>query len=195
MATRNTAKVFWDRVAVAGEDDCWPWTRAIFIKTGYGQFWWESKLRGTHCVAYELHNGESVRGKRDEPGRKVFVCHSCDNRLCCNPKHLWLGNNTLNQVDASRKGRSAFGNRNGTHTHPERRRLGDEHPNRQNPQRLQRGSQRYNARFKEADIVAIRRRLIAGECQISIARSLGVTQSTIWAIAHRKSWRHVSLAK
>jgi hypothetical protein len=34
----------------------------------------------------------------------IFVCHSCDVKLCFNPKHLWPGTNQENQLDASRKG-------------------------------------------------------------------------------------------
>ncbi len=49
-----------------------------------------------HIAAYQIWNGGVPKG--------LMVCHSCDNKRCVNPEHLWLGTNRDNQLDASRKG-------------------------------------------------------------------------------------------
>ena len=74
---------------------CWEWTGTI-SKNGYGVVSWRGKVFGAHRMSYELHNGKI--GSSD-----IFVCHSCDNRLCINPDHLWLGTNHDNMVDMMKK--------------------------------------------------------------------------------------------
>src|SRR5262245_14623182 len=49
-------------------------------------------------IVWYLNNGRIPKGK--------FVCHSCDNPLCANIDHLWLGTNRENQLDSVQKGRS-----------------------------------------------------------------------------------------
>lgn len=57
-----------------------------------------SDLLYAHRIAWSL-----AHGGRD-PGRKD-VLHSCDNRACCNPKHLRLGNQERNMLDAIKRRR------------------------------------------------------------------------------------------
>lgn len=54
-----------------------------------------------------------------------------------------------------------------------------------------RGSKHPRARLTEADVLGIRSRYEAGERQADLAREFQVTDSTIWHVVHRISWRHI----
>jgi hypothetical protein len=90
---------FWSRVDKKGPDDCWPWLGAPDIQTGYGKFSWNSKTTSAHRFAWIATFGEIPSG--------LHVLHHCDNRICQNPNHLFVGTNTDNVHDMLAKGRAS----------------------------------------------------------------------------------------
>lgn len=102
---------FWNKVdRSGGPNACWPWTPRARMTSGYGLFATGSGSHGTgvswgaHRVAYWLSNYGTLPPRRRRGDTSESVCHSCDNKSCCNPAHLWLGDAKVNAKDASSKG-------------------------------------------------------------------------------------------
>jgi hypothetical protein len=85
---------------VVKQDNCWSWNGFV-DKKGYARLAHVGK-RGqsvfAHRISYALHFGI-------EPG-DFMVCHKCDNPICTNPNHLFLGTAQDNSNDMVSKGRS-----------------------------------------------------------------------------------------
>ncbi len=92
----------------------------------------------------------------------LFVLHKCDNPECTNPEHLFLGTNADNMADKTAKGRQH---------------KGEDHP---------------AAILKENDILRIVAMNRTGIRKVDIARTLGVSQSTVYCVLKGSSWKHVT---
>lgn len=89
---------FWDKFS-RPDTGCWNWTGAT-TSSGYGQIGRSRSGSGkivASRVAWMLWFGPVPDG--------LFVLHSCDNRLCVRPDHLFLGTKQDNAVDCINKGR------------------------------------------------------------------------------------------
>lgn len=79
---------------------CWNWTASI-QNSGYGKFRVGDKMMSSHRVSYLIYKGEIPEN--------MNVCHKCDNKLCVNPDHLFLGSQADNIRDKIKKGRQTNG--------------------------------------------------------------------------------------
>lgn len=159
--TCTSAMRFWGRVDKSGgADACWPWKGAVTSKHGYGNALWEGRYVSAHRIAWSLAIGPIPPA--------MCVLHKCDNRVCCNPAHYFLGTKKDNSADARAKGRYAYGERC------------------------------LRNKLTEKDVLAIRakyRRRPGGRCFISNARELapeyGVLPQTIINAAEGRTWGHL----
>ena len=153
---------FWSKVTIGGPDDCWPWHASLRDK-GYGQLWWDGQpARKAHRVAFFL-----VYGYWPEN-----ALHTCDNRRCCNPAHLYDGAISDNNRDMASRGR---------------------HWQQAYPSLVRRGERHVMAVLTEDDVLEIRRAYAAGEAtQYELADRYGVHQYTIWCVVNGRTWRHIA---
>ena len=175
---------FWSKVKQT--DGCWLWLGAK-SPDGYGMLNVRDH-RGTnaHRIAYALKVGDIPSG--------FSVLHSCDNRLCVRPDHLFLGTQLDNVKDMAKKGRDrkAMGDRNASRLYPEKRPRGERHAYRLHPGLHARGERAANAKLKESQVIEIRRSWKAKELsQQALAGKYGVTSATINDVVLGKTWKHL----
>lgn len=130
---------------------CWEWKGTIGTR-GYGKL---GKTKTPHRFSYEIHKGPITKGKQ--------VCHTCDNRKCVNPDHLFLGSIGDNMRDKTSKGRQAKGSRIGTSI------------------------------LTEAQVLEIRKRRLAGETYEDISVAFNICERTVRGICKNEEWTHVGL--
>lgn len=142
---------FWPKVKKT--DTCWLWT-GYTMSFGHGQIHTKEGTKLVHRLSWEIHCGEIPAG--------MEVCHRCDVPQCVNPTHLFLGTQADNMRDASQKGRSCRGERQG------------------------------NAKLKESDIPQIFAMRASGMKLLDIANHFNVSRAAVGDILLYKRWSYLS---
>lgn len=141
-----------------GEDgECWPFLGSK-NKDNYGQLTFRGRTHLAHRVSYTLFKWEIPKG--------MYVCHHCDNPICCNPYHLYIGTQKDNMRDMITRGRQ----------------------NRHKPL----GETNHFAVLNSEKVIEIRElKARTYMSDYKIAKMFGVSRATIQLIVTRKTWTHI----
>lgn len=138
--------------------DCWIWTGARGTH-GYGVInVGNHRCKTAHRLAWQFAYGDIPAG--------FHVCHSCDNRPCVRPTHLFLGTDADNLRDMREKGRGS-------------------------PPPPQIGPANVNAKLSTEQVAELREMRRAGVPVLQVANYFGVHKDTVSKITN---WRSRKIA-
>lgn len=150
---------FWLRVNKNTPTGCWEWLSSG-DNQGYGRFWFKCGMMSVHKISWLLSKGKVPQN--------MCVCHTCDNRKCVNPDHLWLGTHQENMDEwpegAREKGWAAM--------------------------RKKVGELRKNHRLTNETVKYIRETYPSKGYE-EMAKELGVSPITVYNVIRRTSWKHL----
>lgn len=138
---------------ITSKKDCWITDHKIDVN-GRPRIFFDGKSYILARIVYELYKGDFPKN--------LFVCHTCDNPLCINPEHLYIGDNAENGRNRKRRNRQAKGSKIG------------------------------QSKLNETQVLEIKQLLIEGKLSLrQIGNRFGVSATTITLINNGKSWTHV----
>jgi len=150
---------FWSRVEVKSREECWLWLGRA-RRGGYGYITRSIDDKRLFVAAHRL--SLVIARAQPIPSGKL-VLHHCDNRLCVNPHHLYVGTYADNARDAVERGRMAS-------PFPL---YGEENP---------------VARLTQAKADEIRAAHASGASRAELEAKFGVSKTTVAAVVRGERW-------
>lgn len=93
---------FEPKVDKKSKHECWQWTGLVKPNRPYG---YVSKRYDKTIAKWFAHRLAWMFRYNCPVPKGLNCCHTCDNTLCVNPDHIFLGTQKQNLDDARRKGR------------------------------------------------------------------------------------------
>lgn len=181
MYDSNIIDRFWSKVDVKGEDDCWQWHGTIMHprgkhgRGGYGNIYVNGGKMLAHRLSWVIANGSIPEG--------LWVLHTCHNRACVNPTHLYVGTAKDNTRDAIVRGTQY------KHQFPKGQTHNKGHTR-------SRGELNSQAKLTELEVREIRSLYSTGNyTQTELGRRYGVTPPQISHIVNLKTWQYLGVAQ
>jgi hypothetical protein len=145
--------------AINKTDTCWLSNKQLDVE-GYSRIQHNFKVYKLHRLMLFWSDQSKTSELLNE---KLHACHTCRNKNCVNPAHLYWGTAKENVADSIRDGtrRDAKGENSGT------------------------------AKLTAIQVLEIRERCKNGEKQNQLAIEFGVHKATVNDIISRKNWQHI----
>lgn len=140
------------------ETGCWEWTGNL-SGNGYGQMVVKRKKFLVHRVAAAQWLGLDISDS------SKLVCHHCDNPICFNPEHIYVGTPADNMRDRRERGR----------------------------QNVKRGEEAPQAKLSEGQVMKMREMYAEGATYDELAAWSGVNRHTCKEAVKGITWRHLPL--
>jgi len=160
MNIGDDKKYIQERIKIDTETGCWNWKLSVGSH-GYGNTKYCRKNNTYSCahrLSYFVYKGEIG---------DYYVLHTCDNKRCCNPEHLYLGNCKDNVRDMVVRGR---------------------HKNGKN-----KGEEIGTSKVTENQVREIKVRLKNGETPYDIEKDYSIGKDAIYHIKWGKRWKHIEI--
>jgi hypothetical protein len=133
-------------------DGCWLW-KGGKVSSGYGRFKYFGESFSAHRLSWVLFRGSIPNGK--------FILHKCNNPICVNPDHLYIGDQFQNMQD---------------------RKINHKYFS---------GESHFNAKFTNKEVMSIRNLYAEGMGSCKIGKMYQVNRSTILRIAKERTYQNV----
>ena len=139
---------------VLDKDSCWNWLGYINPFTGYGQIGYTKRTLKSHRETFKLvFNCDLTEDQQ--------VCHTCDNRVCCRPQHMFIGTIQDNQADKICKNRQV------------------------------KGEDVHCSKLTEDQVKLARNLYKNNKTASYLAKKFKIDVSTMWRVVNRRYWKHV----